>query len=446
MTVRQPMHLFKAARRGAVFLALLVGPFVLPLASAGAADIQRVVSPKGIEVWLVQDNSVPLLAMSFAFVGGGSQDPAGKPGVSNMLSGLLDEGAGDIDSEAFQAALDDSAIEMSFDAGRDAFNGSLKTLTENRGEAMRLLKLALTAPRFDTEPVERIRAQILAGIRSGERDPDTVAGDALMKAAFPDHPYGRPVEGTPDSVAAITVADLRDYHRRTFARDNLKIAVVGAIDSAALGAFVDEVFGDLPEKSELVPVADVEPAAGVRVNIDMAIPQTVLSLAGPGLKRADPDFIAATIATYILGGGSGSRLYEEVREKRGLAYSVSLGLTPFDHAGVLFGGTSTRADQADAVTTLITDEIRKFAKDGPTEEELAKAKSYLIGGYAIRFTTSTSIANQLLGLQMDNLGIDYPQRREALFNQVTIDDIRRVAKRLFDADKLIVVRVGQAAS
>lgn len=229
MTVRLQMLFIRAARRGVAVLFLLVG-FGIWQFPADAAEIQRVVSPKGIEAWLVEDNSVPLMAMSFAFVGGGSQDPADRPGIANMLSGLLDEGAGDIDSEAFQAALDDFAIEMSFDAGRDAFNGSLKTLIENRGEAMRLLKLALTKPRFDQEPVERIRAQILSGIRSGERDPDSVAGDALMKATFPDHPYGRPVEGTLDSVAAITVDDLRAYHHRTFARDSLKIAVVGAID------------------------------------------------------------------------------------------------------------------------------------------------------------------------------------------------------------------------
>jgi zinc protease len=178
----------------------------------------------------------------------------------------------------------------------------------------------------------------------------------------------------------------------------------------------------------------------------MPIPQTVISIVGEGMKRADPDFITATIAAYILGGGSGSRLYDEVREKRGLAYSVSLGLSAYDHVGTYYAGTSTRADQADKVLALVADEIRKFAKDGPTEAELARAKSYLIGAYPIRFTTSTSIANQLLGLQMDNLDIDYPEKRTALFNAVTIDDVKRVARRLFDADKLVVVRVGQRAT
>jgi zinc protease len=436
---------FPAPLRSA-FLSLFAFVILLGFGEARATEIQRVVSPKGIVAWLVHEDTVPLVAMSFAFVGGSSQDPAGKPGVANMLSGLLDEGAGDLDSQAFQTALSEASIELSFDAGRDAFTGSLRTLVTSQAEAVRLLKLALTKPRFDPEPVERVRAQIASGIRSSEKDPDSVAGDALVKAAFPDHPYGRPTEGTLETLAAITTGDLKDFHRKNLARDNLKVAVVGAIDPTALGALLDEVFGELPAKAELVPIPETRVSAPARVDIDMPIPQTVISIVGEGMKRADPDFITATIAAYILGGGSGSRLYDEVREKRGLAYSVSLGLSAYDHVGTYYAGTSTRADQADKVLALVADEIRKFAKDGPTEAELARAKSYLIGAYPIRFTTSTSIANQLLGLQMDNLDIDYPEKRTALFNAVTIDDVKRVARRLFDADKLVVVRVGQRAT
>jgi zinc protease len=428
--------------------AFLFAPFALaPLASEAAAPIQKVVSPGGIEAWLVEEQTVPLIAMSFAFNGGAAQDPAAKPGVANMVSALLDEGAGDLDSQAFQAALDDASIELSFDAGRDAFYGSLRTLTANRAEAVRLLRLALTAPRFDTEPVEWVRAQVMAGIRSAERDPETVAQQALAKAAFPDHPYGRPVDGTLDTVAAVTIDDLKAFHRNNLARGNLKVAVVGAIDAATLGPMLDEIFAGLPAKASLVPVADVAPAVPARVDIAMPIPQTVLSFVGNGLKRNDPDFIAATVVAHILGRGSnGSRLYDEVREKRGLAYSVSLGLLPYDHAGLVAGGTSTRADQADAVLDLITSEVKRFAEEGPTPDELAQAKSYLIGSYDLRFNTSGRIADQLLGLQIDNLGMDYPVRRKALFEAVTIDDARRVAKRLFDSGGFVVVRVGEAAS
>jgi len=208
----------------AVFAFLIV----FAAAAAEAHNVQRVLSPEGIEAWLVQEDKVPLIAISFAFVGGASQDPADRPGVANMVSDLLDEGAGDLDSKAYQAALDDYAIELSFDVDHDAFYGSVRTLVENRDEMAKLLKLALTKPRFDDEPVERIRAQIEATIRGGERDPDQMAGDALRKAAFPGHPYGRPVEGTADSVAAIKAGDLRTFFAHNFARNNLKVAVVGA--------------------------------------------------------------------------------------------------------------------------------------------------------------------------------------------------------------------------
>jgi zinc protease len=437
------LHATRVALAAIGFVTLLIGPLTV---AARAVEIERVVSPLGIEAWLVEDDTVPLVAMSFAFIGGAAQDPAERPGVANMLSGLLDEGAGDLDSKAFQATLDEFSIDISFDASRDAFAGSLKTLVENRDQAARLLRLALTTPRFDIEPVERIRAQIVAGIRSDESDPDSIAGETLIKAAFPDHPYGRPLEGTLDTVAAITVDDLKTFHRRTIARDNLRIAVVGAIDATSLARLLDDVFGSLPAKAELSSVPDVEPALSERVDVVMDIPQTVLSLAGKGITRSDPDFIPASVATLILGGGGlSSRLYHEVREKRGLAYSVGIGLHVYDHAGLVVGGTKTRADQADNVVALIEAEIARFASEGPTEEELAKAKGYLIGSYALRFTTSTRIARQLLAIQLDNLGIDYIDRRKDLIGAVTVDDVRRVAKRLFSGD-MIVVRVGQAAS
>lgn len=432
--------------RFALAAVLLFAPSLLAT-EAGAMDIQRVISPKGVEAWLVQEDAVPLIAMKFAFIGGAAQDPAGKGGLANLMSGLLDEGAGDLDSQAFQAALAADSISLSFDAGHDAFFGSMKTLVENRDKAVSLLRLALTSPHFDSEPVERIRAQIVSGLKSNESDPESVAGNALMAAAFPGHPYGRPTEGTLDSLAAITIDDLRTFHARTIARDNLRVAVVGAIDAATLAPLLDEIFGGLPVKANLMGIPDTAPAGGAPVDIAMAIPQTVIQAVGKGLKRSNPDYIAAALAGYILGGGSfSSRLYTEVREKRGLAYSVYLGLSAFDHAGAVFIGTSTRADQAANVVALINSEVKRFAEEGPTEKELADAKSYLIGSYPLRFDNSSEIASNLLGIQLDNLGIDYVDKRNDLIAAVTIDDVRRVARQLFADGDRIVVSVGQPAS
>jgi zinc protease len=428
----------------AAFIALV---FAVGLAGrAQAIEIQPVVSPAGIEAWLVEDHTIPLISMSYAFVGGATQDPAGKEGVANLLSGLLDEGAGDLDSAAFQAKLEDLSIGLSFDADDDTFSGSLRTLTENRDEAARLLHLSLTAPRFDSEPVERIRNQVLTRIHAREKSPGQIAGRALVEAAFPNHPYSRPVQGTPQSVAAITVADLKSFRERTFARDNLKIAVVGDIDAKTLGVMLDGIFGSLPATATVVPVADAAPPKGERINLPMAVPQTLIQFAGPGLKRDDPDYIPASVAAFILGGGgAGSRLFDAVREQRGLAYSVSLGLDSFDHGGLVTGGTSTRADQADDVIDLIRQEIARFAKDGPTDQELADAKAYLIGSYPLRFTTSGQIAGRLLTIELDDLGIEYVDRRSDLIAAVTADQVRAAARRLFGNDDMIIVKVGPAA-
>lgn len=426
-------------------LAVAFGLLFVPLALAGRADaieIERVVSPKGIEAWLVEEHTVPVIAVSFAFEGGSAQDPEGKAGVAYLLSGLLDEGAGPLDSRAFQTALDEYSIGLGFDASRDTFSGSLRTLSENRDEAVRLTRLAINEPRFDAEPVERIRSQILTRIRASERDPGEIASRAMMEAVFGGHPYADPNEGTAESVAAITVDDLRSFRNRIFARDNLEVAVVGDIDAATLGPMLDEIFGDLPVKANRVGIADVAPRSAMAIDVPMAIPQAIIQVAGNGVKRDDPDFIAASVASYILGGGSASRLYREIREERGLAYSVWLGLIPLDHAGLWFVSTSTRADQADTVVKLIEEEIARFAEEGPTEQELADAKAYLIGSYPLRFDTSGAIADQLLAIQLDDLGLDYVNRRNDMIAAVTIDDIRRVSKRLFGGDDRIVVRVG----
>ncbi len=413
---------------------------------AQAIEIKQVVSPKGIKAWLVEDQSVPLISMNFAFSGGAAQDPELKPGVASMLTGLLDEGAGPMNSEAFQTRLDELSIELGFDAGRDEISGTIQTLAENRQEAMRLLHLALTSPRFDNEPVERIRAQVLSSLRRSERSPGRLASDALMQAAYPGHAYSRPVGGTAESIATISIADLKAFREKTFARDNLKVAIVGAIDPAAAALMLDEVFGALPAKAALVPVPDVEPKAVGRIDLTLPVPQALIRFTAPGIKRDDPDFIPASVAAYILGGGSESRLFRAVREERGLAYSIGIGLNPLEHSGSIDGGTQTTAGQSEAVIDLVGKELARFGDEGPTEAELATAKAYLIGSYPMRFVSTDNIAGQLLAIQMDNLGIDYVDRRNDLIAAVTIDDVRRVAKRLFQAKNFTFVRVGPPES
>jgi zinc protease len=408
-------------------------------------NIQRVTSPGGIEAWLVESHANPLIAMRFAFRGGASQDPAGKDGLAYFVSGMMDEGAGPYDSVAFQEKAQGLAMRMDFDAGRDVMVGNLQTLTENKDEVFDLFRLALTAPRFDDTAVERVRAQILAGLQFDENDPETVASLAWDKLAFPKHPYGRPIKGTKASIGAITRDDLKDYARRNFARDQLLISVVGDIDAETLGKALDHMFGGLPAKAELRAIADAVPPLGpAREVIEMDVPQSVAQFGQRGIARKDPDFIPAYVLNYIIGGGGfSSRLMEEVREKRGLAYSVYSNLYPYQHGPVFVGNVATKNEAVGQSLQVIEAELRRLAEKGPSEEELANAKSYLTGAYALRFESSSSIANQLLWLQIENLGIGYVNERNALIEAVTMDDIKRVAKRLIEADRLITTIVGK---
>ncbi|MGA7430271.1 MAG: pitrilysin family protein [Xanthobacteraceae bacterium] len=421
----------------------LIAPlaFAAFAAPAGATTIERVVSPGGIVAWLVHEPAVPMIAVDFAFAGGAAQDPLGKGGTANFVASLLDEGAGDLDSKAFSDRLERKAIEMSFSAERDSVRGGLRTLTENRDEAFDLLRLALTAPRFDASDVDLNRAQLLSILRRQTTSPGDIASQRWWQTAFEGHPYGRPVNGTQESLQGITVDDLKTYARKVLARQNLKVAVVGDIDAETLKPILDRVFGALPEKPDLVAIENVTPQGlGRRIDINLDVPQTVVDFGGPGIARKDPDFMAAYLINHILGGGSSdSRLYQEVREKRGLVYSIADSLIWLDHSAILIGGTATRADRANETVDLVQKEIHRFAEDGPTAAELTEAKNNLNSSFALNLDTSSKIASLLVQLQLDGLNTDYFTKRPDMINAVTLDDARRVAKRLLNSGLLVTV-------
>ncbi len=389
----------------------------------------------------MRDATVPLVAIEFAFRGGAAQDPDDKAGLAEMTVSTLDEGAGDLDGTAFHARMERKAIELQIRASREHVRGTLRTLKENQDEAFDLLRLALNEPRFDPSAVERIRAQTVVSLQRQSTNPNSISSRTWWANAFPNHPYGRPVSGTLESVARVTPDDMRDYARRVLARDNLKIGVVGDIDAETAGRLIDRTFGKLPAKAQLKPVPEAKmQGLGGRTVVDLNVPQAVVTFGGPGIARNDPDFMAAYIVNHILGGGSfSSRLYREVREVRGLAYGVNTGLMWFERAAVLVGGTATRADATAETIDVVESEFRRMAAEGPTEEELAKAKTYLKGSFALNLDTSTKIASQLVQMQLDNLGIDYIERRSAMIDAVTLADARRVAKRLFDGGLLVTI-------
>ncbi|QQP92538.1 insulinase family protein [Skermanella sp. TT6] len=427
------------------FLSVLLLAVACFAPDARAIDIKRVVSPGGIEAWLVQDTKIPLLAIKFAFRGGVETDPAGKEGLANLASTLLDEGAGPYDSQEFQRRLADNSISISFTATVDGFYGGVETLVETQEEAIELARLALTEPRFDREAVERMRSGVLAQIRREQGDPDFLARRALYETAFPDHPYGRRARGTAESVESIKPEDLDAFVRRRFAKDNLTVAVTGDITPEQLGPVLDRIFGGLPEKAEIEPPADTVPkGAGETVLVPRPLPQTVVLMAQPGVKRNDPDWFPATIMNYVLGGGSfSSRLMEEIREKRGLTYGVYSYLVPFRHAALVMAGGSTANQNAGTMVDLMKAEWRRMQEEGLTQEELDNAKTYLTGSFPLQFTSSEAIADVLLQVQRDGLGIDYLDRRSDLINAVTLEDVKRVAGRLLDPEALLTVVVGR---
>jgi zinc protease len=410
-----------------------------------ASTVQTIGTPGGIEAWLVEDYAVPLVAAQFAFRGGASQDPVGKPGVATMLAGLLDEGAGSYDSAGFHEALDDIAAHLHFSTDRDYIGGHFQTLTKNLDQAFDLLRLAVCEARLEKSSIERVASQLIASLRREVKDPDSAASRAFRAAAFPGHPYGRAARGEIDVLPTISRADLDAARARTMARDNLLVAVVGAIDADTLSKKLDEAFGALPGKSRL----DVVPPAtfaglGARLVADIDVPQTTIRFGRPGIDRDDPDFMAAVVVNHILGGGVfTARLFREVREKRGLAYSVYSQMQNNDSAALLLGATSTKNERAAESLAVIEEQIADLCANGPTEEELDKARKFLIGSYALRFDTSTKIAGNLLHLQLERRTPAYLDERNKLIAAVTMDDAKRAAKKLFGDGRLLVSAAGR---
>ena len=415
------------------------------MAPVYSIEIQKIVSPKGLVAWLVEDHANPIITVNFAFRGGAALDPAQKDGLANFVASTMDEGAGELDSQEFQKELEDLSISLGFSANKEFFSGFLRTLSWNRDRAFKLLKIAINKPRFDSQAVERVRSQILAVIRRSFEDPGQIASQNMLKALFPNHPYGKPVQGYATSVSMIKPDDLKLFQSRRLAKDNLVISVVGDIRAGSLGELIDFVFGSLPENASPWKLEEFSPNTGNRtIVIEKPIAQSIIRFGQAGIRRSDSDFFAAYIVNYVLGGGGfGSRLYTEVREKRGLAYSIYSYLSPFKHSGVIIGGAGTANGRVAETIKILKKEWRRMSDQGLNIKELNDAKLYLSGSYSIRFSSSRRIARIMTGIQLERLGIDYIDKRNGLINDVSLQSVNRVAKKLLDPDNLTLVVVGK---
>lgn len=406
--------------------------------------IKEVVTPAGITAWLVEDHSIPFTALELRFQGGTTLDAPGKRGSVYLMTGLLEEGAGDLDAREYARQLEGLAASFGYKSRDDSVAISARFLSENRPEALALLRDTIHAPRFDDEAIERVRAQVISGLMSAAKDPNDIAGLAFDALSYGDHPYGTSGKGTIDSVSALMRDDLVQAHHDVFARDRLFVGAVGDITAEELSALVDDLLADLPERGAPIPEAvDVQLTGGTTV-VDFDTPQSVAVFGQRGIDRDDDDFFAAYVLNHLLGGGSfESRLMTEVREKRGLTYGVYSYLSSKDLAATYRGGVSSANDRIAEAIDVIRAEWALAATEGATAEEVEAAKLYLTGEYPLRFDGNGRIASIMVAMQMEGLPIDYIATRNEKVEAVTLDDVNRVAGELLDPDGLRFVVVGK---
>ncbi len=425
-------------------VALALPGFILPGFARAEIAIKEVKSPGGLTAWLVEDHNIPFTALEIRFRGGTSLDDPAKRGAIYLMSGLIEEGAGDLDSKGFAEARDSLAASFSFSASTDSFAVSARFLSENRDQAVDLLALALNKPRFDEDAVVRVREQVLSGLRSDERDPSAIASKLFDHMAYGEHPYGYSGRGSLDSVPGLGRDDMIAAWKVALARDQVFISAAGDITAEELGQVIDHVLGGLPETGAALPEkAPWLLTPGVSVT-SFPSPQSVVVFGQSGIAQEDPDFFAAYILNEVMGGGRFSaRLMTEVRDKRGLTYGIGSYLVGMDHAESYLGQFQASNDKVAEAIRVIREEWTKIAKEGITEAELADAKTYLTGAYPLRFDGNAPIASLLVGMQMQGMPIDYPNTRNAKIEAVTMADVKRVAARLFQPEALRFVVVGQ---
>ncbi len=409
-------------------------------------DVQILKTAAGIEVWLVEDHSLPVVTMNFSFEGGLINDPIDKPGVAKMVSILLDEGAGELRSQVFQSQLSNNAINLSFTPGRDAFHGTLKTVTKNRDLAFSLLQLALTQPRFDNDAVERMRDANLASIKDDMGNPAWLSARTFNGVVFEGHYYALPGAGTLESVPRITRRDLVDFVKTQFTLSGLRVSIVGDISKDEASLLIDKTFAALPatgpQKTDAQPAELQHQDKTIMLPLDT--PQTYIATALPAVARNDANWHTAVVMNYILGGGSfDARLMREVREKRGLTYGIYSALLNMKYGNILQITLSTSNDKAQEALSVIRSELQRMANEGVTDSELADAKSYLIGSLPLELASTSDIANVLSSLQRDGLAPSYLTEREKAIKSVSADDVKKLAAQLLDPAKMTTILVGQ---
>ncbi|HEY4251453.1 MAG TPA: pitrilysin family protein [Roseomonas sp.] len=404
----------------------------------------QVVESDGISAWLAEDHSVPVVSLSWSWQGGAGLDAAGEEGATALMASLLTEGAGDLRARDFADALRDDAIALGFESQRDGFEGGFRALREAVPAALRLARLAMAAPRFDADALQRVRARAVAGARQIMEAPAGQARRVFWAAAYPDHPAGRPSGGTAESLAGLSEATLRAAHARQIRRDGLLVAAAGAISAEELRALLVTLFAALPAGAPPPPPPLPGFTAFGRRVVPMAFPQSTIIFGQPGLSAQDPDWEAAQVMLRVLGGGGfSSRLMQAVRVERGLTYGISAGLDLLYGQALITGGLATENAKVAEALAVTGGEWRRMAETGPTEAERGDAIAYLTGSLPLQFTDSRRIASTLLSLRRNDRPLGWLAARPARLAAITRDQLAAVAGRLLKPDAFSVVIAGQ---
>lgn len=392
-------------------------------------DIQQFTTPGGVSVWLVTEPSIPILSVQMAWPGGSVADPAGLEGLGQAVVYGMNEGAGDLDSLAYQTAMEDLNMSFGCSNGTEWTSCSATMLSENAAASMVLVAGALTAPRYDEGPFQRFLREQDVGLKTRETSAGYLAWRAQSQALYPDHPFAREV--TAESLAALTPELARSHMRALMRKDGLLVTAVGNITPEELAPLIDNAVAALPETSEIpavTPVTLPDVAAADPVIVPLPQPQSLVRFIGPAMDRSNADYFPAYVLNYTFGGGGfESRLMKTLRVDKGLTYGVSSSIDPNPSFTVWSGGGQTKNESAGDFISGIREEMQKFIEGGVTEAELSDAKAYLIGSYPLGFDSNAKIAGNIMSVRQDGLGVDYFDRRNALIEAVTLEDVNRVA-------------------
>lgn len=412
-----------------------------------APEIETWITSKGTEVYYVHAPELPMVDMEIVFDAGGSRN-GDLPGLAGLTNGLLSLGAAGFDADVISNGFESLGAVYGSSSGYDSASVSLRSLTDESllTKAIDNLMLVISKPDFANEALERRRARTLIGLKSKQQSPSALAKDAFMDAVYQSHPYSKPNDGTEVSIKAITREDIVSFYKKYYVASNALVAIVGAVDREQAEQIAEKLTSGLEQGEKAAPlekVNDLEKADTVFIEHPSA--QTHILVGQPGLKRGDPDYFPLYVGNHVLGGGGMvSRLFEEVREKRGLSYSAYSYFSPMRFNGPFLAGLQTRSDQVDEALSVLMDNINLYIETGPTEDELIAAKKNITGGYPLRIDSNSKILGYVVVIGYYKLPLDYLDTFNANVDAVTIEQIKDAFKRRLTPDKLITVMVGSS--